>query len=145
MTTKIQRKKDENKDIVRQVLMLTEASNEYDFGSFRDGDINKFLIMYNDNINYDKIEIIKQALNVMDESFETIQVKKTTTPMLIYSYYRIIKDNKDIAKWNEWIANFIETYDDNEEYKQYCNGSGTASSDMVKGRLNYFRNAIKEL
>lgn len=144
LTTKVQRKKDENKDIVRQVLMLTEANNEYDFGSFRDGDMNKFLTMYNENINYDKIEIIRQALNIMDESFETIQVKKTTTPMLIYSYYRIIKDNKDIKKWNEWILNFIETYDTNEEYKQYCNGSGTASSDMVKGRLNYFRNAIKE-
>lgn len=142
--TPVQRKKDENKDIVRQVLMLSEASQDYDFGSFRDSDINKFLVMYNDHINYDKIEVIKQALDVIDESFDTIQVKKTTAPMIIYSYYRIIKDNKDINKWNEWITNFIETYNTNEEYKQFCNGAGTASADMVKGRLNYFRNAIRE-
>jgi len=144
LSTPAQRKKDDTKDCMRQVLMLTEVSDEYDFGSFRDNDINKFLVMYNDKINYDKIELVKQALNIIDESFDTIEVKKTTTPILIYSYYRILKDHKDIGKWTQWILNFLENYNTNEDYKQYCNGSGTASGEMVKGRLNYFRNAIRE-
>lgn len=145
ITTPTQRKKDEDKDIVRQILMLTELSDEYDFGSFRNEDMNKFIERYNENINYEKIETVKKALNSLDTSFDEISVNKVTVPILIYGYYRIIKDKKSMQKWNEWVKNFIETYDTNEEYRQYCNGSGTASAEMVKGRLQYFRNAIREL
>ncbi len=145
LTTPTQRKKDEDKDIVRQVLMLSEMSNEYDFGSFRNEDINKFIERYNGNINYGKVETIKEAMTALDTAFETISVNKVTVPILLYGYYRIVKDKKGMQKWNDWVKNFIETYDTNEEYKQYCNGSGTASSEMVKGRLQYFRDAIKEL
>ena len=125
--------------------MLSEMSNEYDFGSFRNEDINKFIERYNGNINYGKVETIKEAMTALDTAFETISVNKVTVPILLYGYYRIVKDKKGMQKWNDWVKNFIETYDTNEEYKQYCNGSGTASSEMVKGRLQYFRNAIKEL
>lgn len=145
LTTPTQRKKDEDKDIVRQVLMLSEMSNEYDFGSFRNEDINKFIERYNGNINYGKVETIKEAMTALDTAFETISVNKVTVPILLYGYYRIVKDKKGMQKWNDWVKNFIETYDTNEEYKQYCNGSGTASSEMVKGRLQYFRDAIREL
>lgn len=145
ITTPTQRKKDEDKDIVRQVLMLSEMSNEYDFGSFRNEDMNKFIERYNGNINYGKVETIKEAMTALDTAFDTISVNKVTVPILLYGYYRVVKDKKDMQKWNEWVKNFIETYDTNEEYKQYCNGSGTASSEMVKGRLQYFRDAIKEL
>ena len=145
ITTPTQRKKDEDKDIVRQVLMLSEMSNEYDFGSFRNEDMNKFIERYNGNINYGKVETIKEAMTALDMAFDTISVNKVTVPILLYGYYRIVKDKKGMQKWNDWVKNFIETYDTNEEYKQYCNGSGTASSEMVKGRLQYFRNAIKEL
>lgn len=145
LTTPTQRKKDEDKDIVRQVLMLSEMSNEYDFGSFRNEDINKFIERYNGNINYGKVETIKEAMTALDTAFETISVNKVTVPILLYGYYRIVKDKKGMQKWNDWVKNFIETYDTNEEYKQYCNGSGTASAEMVKGRLQYFRDAIKEL
>lgn len=145
ITTPTQRKKDEDKDIVRQVLMLSEMSNEYDFGSFRNEDMNKFIERYNGNINYGKVETIKEAMTALDTAFDTISVNKVTVPILLYGYYRVVKDKKGMQKWNDWVKNFIETYDTNEEYKQYCNGSGTASSEMVKGRLQYFRNAIKEL
>lgn len=145
ITTPTQRKKDEDKDIVRQVLMLSEMSNEYDFGSFRNEDMNKFIERYNGNINYGKVETIKEAMTALDTAFDTISVNKVTVPILLYGYYRVVKDKKGMQKWNEWVKNFIETYDTNEEYKQYCNGSGTASSEMVKGRLQYFRDAIKEL
>jgi len=145
ITTPTQRKKDEDKDIVRQVLMLSEMSTEYDFGSFRNEDINKFIERYNGNINYGKVETIKEAMTALDMAFDTISVNKVTVPILLYGYYRIVKDKKGMQKWNDWVKNFIETYDTNEEYKQYCNGSGTASSEMVKGRLQYFRDAIREL
>lgn len=145
LTTPAQRKKDLDKDIIRQVLMLTEMSNDYDFGSFRNNDMNKFIEMYNENINYGKIETVKEAMSALDEAFETISVNRVTIPILIYGYYRIVKDKKGMQKWNGWVGNFLENYDTNEEYKQYCNGSGTASAEMVKGRLQYFRDAIREI
>lgn len=145
LTTPAQRRRDLDKDIVRQVLMLTELSDDYDFGSFRNNDINKFIEMYNGNINNGKIDTIKKALDALDAAFEEIHVSRVTVPILIYGYYRVIRDKRGIQKWNDWVKEFLETYDTNEEYKQYCNGSGTASSDMVKGRLQYFKNAIKEL
>lgn len=145
LTTPAQRKKDLDKDIIRQVLMLTEMSNDYDFGSFRNNDMNKFIEMYNENINYGKIETVKEAMSALDEAFKTISVNRVTIPILIYGYYRIVKDKKGMQKWNGWVGNFLENYDTNEEYKQYCNGSGTASAEMVKGRLQYFRDAIREI
>ena len=35
-----------------------------------------------------------------------------------------------------------DTYDTNETYLVYC-GSGTANAENVKGRLQYFRDAIR--
>lgn len=140
--TKTQLKNDTDKDTVRQILMLTEQSNDYDFGSFRSNDINKFVVGYQEHINYDKIELIKQALDKLDESFEEIKIKQLSIPMCIYGMYRIIKDNKDTGKYVEWLKDFLATYETNEDYLQYC-GSGTSSSEAVKGRLNYFRDAIK--
>lgn len=144
LTTPAQRKKDDDKDIIRQTLMLITAGQNYDFGSFRNNDINKFLEMYNDNIEHDKIELLKQAMDKLDGSFEELPVKKLTAPILLYSYYKVIKDKKSVERWNEWVKNFIETYNENEEYKQYC-VSGSASGEMVKGRLNYFKEAMKRL
>lgn len=144
LTTETQRQKDEDKDIIRQTLMLVE-SKDYNFGSFRNNDINKFLEMYNDNINYENIETLTKAMDALNSAFEEIPVNKTTVPMLLYGYYRVIRDKKGMQKWNEWVNNFLQTYDSNEEYKQYCNGSGTASVDMVNGRLQYFKDALKDL
>lgn len=84
-------------------------------------------------------------MTALDTSFESISVNRVTVPILLYSYYRVIKNKKSIQKWNDWVKNFIETYDTNEEYKQYCNVSGTASSDMVKGRVEYFTTAVNKL
>lgn len=144
--TKAQAKKDLDKDIVREILMLTEASNEYDFGSFRSKDIDAFIDYYNDNINQEKINYLKTALDKLNEAFdEDVKIKQTSIPMVCYGMYRIIKDKKGTQKYIDWLKKFLATYDTNEEYLKYCNGSGTASAEMVKGRLDYFRQVIKEL
>ena len=125
--------------------MLKEASNEYDFGSFRSEDINKFIEMYNNNINEEKIALVKQSLDKLDESFEEIKLNKISIPMVVYGLYRIIKDNKDTEKYVTWLRDdFIANYEDNDEFKAYCQSS-TSSSENVKGRLEYFRNVIREM
>lgn len=144
--TPAQRKKNEDRDIVIQVLMLTEASTEYDFGSFRNEDINRFIEYYNENINNDKIDLVKKALEKLDEHFgEKVKIKKTSLPFVIYGTYKALKDNKSVSKYLEWVDKFLETYDTNEEYLVFCNGSGTAASDKVKGRLGYFKKEVNRL
>lgn len=56
--------------------------------------------------------------------------------------YRIIKDKKGTQKYLDWMKNFIDTYNTNEQYLVFCS-SGTANAENVKGRLQYFRDAIR--
>lgn len=139
-----QRRKDLEKDIFVETLMLIETNAEHDYTSFKSKDINNFITMYQENINYDRIEILKEALNKLDESFESIKIKQLSVPMIIFGMYRIIKDKKSTSKYVDWLDEFINTYDTNEEYLRYCS-SGTNSSASVKGRLDYFRAEIRNL
>lgn len=131
--------------IAMEILMLSEISNEYDFGSFRRDDREKFIQYYNDKVNVEKIEIIRQGLDKLDKSFdEKIKINKTTISFICYGTYRIIKDNKSFEKFMESVNNFLANYDSNDEYKTFTQ-QGTSSAESVKGRLEYWRNIIREL
>lgn len=151
--TKAQYKKNFDRDTVIQILMLCEMSNDYDFGSFRNDDMNKFIIYYNELISNEetrektlsKVNIIKKALDKLDEEFtESVRIKNNSLALCVYGLYRNIKDSKSTSKYMSWLHNFIDTYDTNEAYLVYCS-SGTASAENVKGRLQYFRDAIRTM
>ena len=141
---KSQLKKDIQRDFVREILMLSETTNEHEFLSFKPKDIDNFVIWYKDNINEEKISLIKIALDKLDEYFEELKVNMVSIPMIVYSAYRILKDKKSFSKLVDSINDFIENYDSNEEYKKLCAG-GTTSSAMVRGRFDYWRNIVKTL
>lgn len=131
--------------VAMEILMLSEISNEYDFGSFRRDDREKFIQYYNDKVDMEKIDLIKQGLDKLNESFgEEIKINKTTISFICYGAYRIIKDKKSFTKFMESVNNFLENYDSNEDYKNFTQ-QGTSSSESVKGRLEYWRNIIREL
>lgn len=131
--------------IAIEVLMLSEISNEYDFGSFSKTDKQKFVQYYNERINPEKIELIEQALDKINEIFdENVKIPKTSISFIVYTYYRCIKDKKSTTKLTELVNKFFDEYDSNEEYKASLQG-GTSSTESVKSRLNYWRNIIKEL
>lgn len=142
--TKAQIKSDADKDTIRQVLMLTEQGKDFELGSFRSNDINKFVVEYQEHIDYDTIKIIKKALDILDNSFDIIKTKQLSVPMIIYGMYLVIKDKKSTNKYIIWLKDFLATYETNETYLKYC-GSGTSSAEMVKGRLNFFEKAIKTM
>lgn len=143
--TPAQLKSSVDASIVIEVLMLTELSKEYDFGSFRNTDKNKFIEYYNDKVNEEKVDIINQALSKLDDSFDAeIKIPKTSVSIIIYGMYRVIKDKKSTEKYLEIVYDFLKNYDNNEEYLQYCQ-SGTSNADMVKGRFDYFRSMIRTM
>lgn len=139
-----QLKRDISRDIIREVLMLTETNAENDFTSFKSKDIDNFIIWYDDKINHGKIDLLRQALDKLDEAFEELKINTLSVPMIIFSAYRILKDKKSFTKLTEAIISFVENYDNNEEYKQFCH-DGTTAQANVRGRFDYWRNIIKTI
>lgn len=144
LLSKTQIKRDVARDLIRETLMLMETNNENDFTSFRTKDIDNFIVWYSDKINSEKIDLLRQAMDKFDASFDEISVKTVSVPMILYSGYRVLKDKKSFTKLVDIISDFTTNYDSNEEYKQYCL-SGTTSGEMVRGRLEYWRNLIRTM
>lgn len=146
-------KKNLDRDIVIQCLMLTEKTDKNNFTSFRDVDMNKFIMYYNDKIAdpnekqfaEKKIENLRKALDRLNEELpEDVKIKASTIPMCIYGIYRMVRDSKSTSKYMEWLNEFLASYDTDLDYLQYCS-NGTSNSDMVNGRLQFFKDAIKEI
>lgn len=134
--------KDVNKDIIREVLMLSEASKDNPITSFRAKDMANFVSNY--EVDDVKLEFIKQALDKLNEAIEeSTKITKVSISFIIYGMYRTIKDKKGTEKYCDWLINtFIADYDSNEEYKQFTQ-NGTSNNENVTGRLNYFRSVIR--
>ncbi len=145
--TKAQRKKDLDKDIIRETLMLMETDAEHDYTSFKSSHINEFMKLYQADINDEKLtklETLKQSFNKLDEGFDSLKVNTVSIPMILYAGYYTLKNHKDFDKYMDAIINFVDNYDSNEEYKQFCQ-SGTAASEKVRGRFDYWQNLVNSL
>lgn len=138
-----QYKKDVQRDLVRETLMLINTDEENDFTSFRAKDIDSFVIWYAENINAADISTLTDVLDALNTG-DTIKVKSTSIPMILYGGYKCLKDGKDFRKFSAAVDEFIENYDVNEEYKQLVQ-SGTTSSAGVKARLQYWNNVVDNL
>lgn len=120
-------------------------SADYDFGSFKKTDKDKFVRYYNDKVNDAKVKLVLKCLDKLDEYFdENIKIPQTSFSMIIYSGYRTLKDNKSFSKFVILLKDFLDNYDLNEEYKVFVQ-QGTSSAESVKARLDYWRGKIREL
>lgn len=145
LLTKTQRKNGTDKDLIIQTLMLMETNQEQEFVSFRGKDIDSFVTNHSDSIDPPKIDTLNDAFDKFNESFgDKIKIPVTSIPMVLYSGYRVTKDNKSFSRLVEIINEFVNTYDTNEEYKQYVQ-SGTSGAENVRGRFDWWRNRVKEL
>lgn len=142
LTTRTQRKNGTDRDLIIQTLMLIETTQDNEFISFRSKDIDVFVSDYSDNITQDKFETLKTAMDKFDESFEEIKIPVTSIPMVLYSGYQIIEDEKEFSELVDLVNDFLNGYDNNEEYKQYVQ-SGTSGAENVKGRFEWWKNKIK--
>ena len=107
LMTKAQRKNGTDRDLIIQTLMLIETNQEHEFVSFRTKDMDVFVSNYSDSISQEKIDTLKTAMDKFDESFEKIKVPVTSIPMILYSGYRILKDNKSFDKLVDTINDFL--------------------------------------
>lgn len=131
--------------IALEILMLCAIGNEYTISSFSRKDKEKFIEFYNFQITQEKVDVIKQALDKLDENFdEDVKIPKTSISFIVYIVYRSIKDKKGMGKTIDAIKDFLTNYESNEEYKSYIT-QGTSASDSVNKRLEYWRNVMKSL
>lgn len=143
LVTPTQRKNGTDRDLIIQALMLIMTNKENDFTSFRTKDIDNFVKNHGDK-SISKIDALKEAMNKFDAAFDEIKIPVTSIPMILYSGFRIIKDKKSFSNLIDRINEFLNGYDENEEYKQYIQ-SGTSSSSSVRLRFDYWRKIVKEL
>lgn len=138
-----QRKNGTDRDTIVQTFMLVATNQENDFTSFRAKDIDIFVSQYADQY-INRTNILKEAMNKFDESFDEIKIPVTSIPQILYSGYRIIKDKKSFTKLVDKVADFCVNYDSNDEYKQFVQ-NGTGSKENVRGRFDYWRKIVREL
>ena len=143
LVTPTQRKNGTDRDLIIQTLMLICTNNENDFTSFRNKDIDVFVMDHGDE-SLDKISVLSDALDSFNEAFDEIKIPVTSIPMVLYSGYRVKKDKKSFYKLVEIVNEFLSGYDTNEEYKQYVQ-SGTSGQDSVNGRFIYWKEKIKAI
>ena len=141
--TDAQYKKDVQRDLVRETLMLVNTDEENDFTSYTAKDIDSFVVWYAENINAADISTLTDVLDTLNTG-DTIKVKSTSIPMILYAGYKCLKDSKDFRKFSAAVDEFIENYDSNEAYKQLVQ-SGTTASAGVKARLQYWNKVVDNL
>ena len=136
-----QRKNGADRDLIIQTLMLILTNQENDYTSFRTKDIDSFIIDHSDEA-LEKIDVLKEGMDKLDAAFDKIKIPSTSVPMVLYSCYRVTKDKKSFVKLVDIIKEFLNGYDDNEEYKQFVQ-SGTGSQQNVRGRFDWWREKIR--
>ena len=143
--TPAQLKSSVDQSIALETLMLCSTDKDNDFTSFRGTDKKKFIEFYNDQIDLEKIELIKTAINKLDKSIEEdVKIPKTSISVLCFASYRVYKDKKSFEKFALKVNEFLSTYDSNTEYKDKLM-NGTNSSESVQARLDYWKAQIKSL
>lgn len=143
--TPAQLKSSVDQSIALETLMLCSTDKDNDFTSFRGTDKKKFIEFYNDQIDSEKIELIKTAINKLDKSIEEdVKIPKTSISVLCFASYRVYKDKKSFEKFALKVNEFLSTYDSNTEYKDKLM-NGTNSSESVQARLDYWKAQIKAL
>ena len=143
--TPAQLKSSVDQSIALETLMLCSTDKDNDFTSFRGTDKKKFIEFYNDQIDSEKIELIKTAINKLDKSIEEdVKIPKTSISVLCFASYMVYKDKKSFEKFALKVNEFLSTYDSNTEYKDKLM-NGTNSSESVQARLDYWKAQIKAL
>ena len=144
LMTKAQRKNGTDRDLMIQTIMLIENKQKDNVISFRSKDINSFIQQHSDKVSADTINTLSLAMDKFNESFEKVKIPLTSIPMVLYSGYQIVNEEKPFDKFVDLVNEFLAGYDGNEEYKKFVQ-SATSDSENVRGRFDYWVKLIKKV
>lgn len=128
---------------ILQILMVLSG---YEYSGFdNEKDIIPFIHWLETYEKQDElIEHVDQMMTRLVEILpKKVLKKKTVVPMIVIAFDSIYGNEGLELAYMEWLDNFYKNYNQ-EEFKNYC-GTGTTKSENVKGRLDYFKNAVDNL
>lgn len=127
--TKGQIKKSEDEIVVLEAVMLI---NGYDYKNFSFKEIDKFLDGH-DNLD-NEFTALNQNLDVLYDIVGEYNknLKKLHLPF-------IIANARNDEQFANGLLNFLNDYDNQEEYRSHCQG-GTSQKQSVDFRNNFFKN-----
>lgn len=138
-----QRKRSEDKEVIREILMLCDPLYETD--AFTNTSMNRFMAYYNEHQEPSLPLLIRQAMDILDEAYPIkCCLKRTTVPMAVYGLAETLRTGRSCGDYMDWLNEFIRTYTGNKAYTAHCQGA-TASKAKVLGRLAYFQKAVESL
>lgn len=140
-------KSDANRDWIIQAMMLLETTSEHQYTDFRKKNIDEFVHYDMDNVDQNIYDILSTAIDKLGAAYEDVEVLKiptTSVPMILYAAAKVVKNKGSFTKFVEVLNDFLENYDDNEEYKAFV-GSGTSGKESVSARYEYWKGLVKDL
>ena len=75
-TTPTMRKSSAHREAIIQTLMLMETNNENDYTSFKQADVDSFILQYPNGIDEKKVSALKSALDSLDEISDGFKTEK---------------------------------------------------------------------
>lgn len=146
LMTNAQVKNGTNRDLIIQTFMLLLSNEEHEFVSFRTKDIDLFILNYSNLVNEEIVDTFNRALSkfyrtTSDLSNKELRMPVTSIPMILYGGYKVVEGGKDFDKFIVQVRNFLNGYNQNEEYKQFVQ-SATSSSENVRGRFEYWKRIV---
>ena len=144
IVTKTQHKNGFDRAMIVQTVMLCCSNGEQNYTSFKAKDMDNFVITYGQE-SLSVLDVLSIVLDKFDAAYEKIKIPVTSIPMVLYAGYYVITNNKDkFDRLVEVVRNFVDDYDQNEEYKLFLQ-SATTSSSSVEPRLEYWKGLIQDL
>ena len=106
--------------------------SNFEYKNFSFKEVNRFLQENDDLSNY--FTTIRLNMDILDKIVEepNKNLKKLHLPF-------IIANAKDTKGFKDGLLNFLNDYDNQEEYRSFCQG-GTSQKQSVEFRNNFFKN-----
>lgn len=145
LMTKTQKKNGTDRDLIIQTIMLIISNEKNETPSFRSKDINLFISEQSADADSRIILALSMAMDKLNESYdENVKMPLTSIPMILFSAYQVIEEDKSFDDFVGVINKFLSGYDNNKSYKKFVQ-SATSDVENVKGRLQYWIKLIKDI
>lgn len=140
--TNYQLSRGEDESCILQTMMLVTS---YEYKSFGNTDILRFIEFYKDNYKQSELDEIKALFEKLNEAFpeKNKLLQKINIPMFVITLKASQELDIPFSKYCEWANKFIVEYDSKDEYGLLCSG-GTAKGERVKARVDYMSNSLLE-
>lgn len=128
--TKGQSLKDEDTIVLVQACMIASG---FIFKSFNGKEVDRYLQETETDAIMKTLDVIEEHIQILDGivSDKEKNLKKIHLPM-------ILACANDTEAFKNKLLNFLNDYENQTEYRQYCQGS-TSQKENVLGRLNYWK------